>query len=185
MQWRNSETRWGAVSIGLHWLVALGILGLVLVGLFMTEMPTSLNKVKVYALHKSIGITVLGLMLVRLVWRLMAGRPAPASALPAWQEWAARLTHAGLYLGVFAMTISGWVYNSASNFPLRWFNLVSLPSLVEPDPELKAQALLVHQGALWLLLALICLHVGAALKHHFLDRDATLRRMLPWRTPEN
>jgi cytochrome b561 len=182
MQWRNSGSRWGAVSIALHWLVALGILALVAIGLVMTEMPTSLNKVKVYALHKSIGITVLGLMLLRLGWRIIAGRPKPASSMPAWQEWAARLVHAGLYLGVFAMTLSGWVYNSASNFPLNWFNLVKLPALTGPDPELKATALSVHQGALWLLLALLLLHVGAALKHHLIDRDDTLRRMLPWRS---
>jgi cytochrome b561 len=184
MQWRNSETRWGVVSIGLHWLVALGILGLILVGLLMTEMPTSLNKVKVFALHKSVGITVLSLMLLRLGWRLYAGRPRPAAVLPAWQEWAARLTHAGLYLAVFTMTLSGWLYNSASNFPLRWFNLFTLPSLSGPDPELKATALAVHQTTLWVLLALLALHIGAALKHHFVDRDATLNRMLPWRTPE-
>lgn len=181
MLWRNDESRWGAVSIALHWLVALGILALVAIGLVMTEMPTSLTKVKVFALHKSIGITVLGLMLLRLGWRLVAGRPQPLPA-PAWQDWAARLVHAGLYLSVFAMTLSGWVYNSASNFPLNWFNLVKLPALTGPDPELKALALSVHQGALWLLLALLLLHVGAALKHHLVDRDATLRRMLPWKS---
>lgn len=182
MPWKNEPQRWGAISIALHWLVALGVFGLVAVGLYMTELPTSPAKLKVYALHKSVGMTVLALMLLRLGWRLYAGAPGPAAPMPAWQRRSAAAVHAGLYLAVFAMTLSGWLYNSASNFPLRWFNLVTLPALSGPDPALKAQALAVHQGALWLLLALLVLHVGAAFKHHFIDRDATLRRMLPWKT---
>lgn len=120
---RNNAQRWGSISIGLHWLTALLIIGLAIVGLIMTELPNSPLKMQIYALHKSFGLTVLALTLLRLAWRLVAGTPddQPGSRL---QRLAAKAVHGLMYFLLLAMPLSGWLFNSAAGFPLRWFNLV-------------------------------------------------------------
>jgi len=179
---RNDADRWGWVSLGLHWLTALMVLGLVVVGLLMQELPNSLTKFQIYALHKSFGITVLALTVMRLLWRLFAGTPPPVPGMPRWQRFAANLSHGALYLILLAMPLSGWLYHSASGAvprQLEWFKLVPLPSLSERDKAVADFALAMHQ---WLFLALaviVTVHALAALKHHYVDRDRTLVRMLP------
>src|SRR5688572_5767292 len=121
MGWRNSPARWGALAQTLHWTIALAVIGLVLVGLWMDELPNSPTKLKVYALHKSVGITVLVLVVLRLAWRLIDRRPPHPASMPPWERWLAAVTHGLLYLLLLVMPLSGWLYNSASNFPLRWF----------------------------------------------------------------
>lgn len=180
MALRNSRDRWGLVAQLLHWLIALGVIGLVVVGLFMQELPISPTKIKVYALHKSVGLSVLALVLLRLVWRLLDRRPAYPGQMPAWQRWLAQATHGLLYALLLWMPLSGWLYNSAANFGLRWFGLFSVPPLAAPDPELKALALALHGWGFYLLALLFAVHLGATLKHHLLDRDDTLWRMLPF-----
>ncbi|MBD8525001.1 cytochrome b [Pseudomarimonas arenosa] len=181
-QLRSTDQGWSAISQTLHWLIAVLVIGLGIVGLIMTELPTSPTKIKIYALHKSVGITVLALMVLRLIWRLFDRRPAYPSGMPVWQTSLATLTHGLLYLLLFVMPLSGWLYNSASNFALRYFGWFSLPALSAPDPQLKALALEVHQWGFYLLASLLLVHVAAALKHHWMERDDTLNRMLPWRT---
>ncbi len=186
MQWRNSEDRWGTTARLLHWSIALLIIGLVAVGLLMQELPNSLFKLKVYAWHKSFGITVLLLVVIRLGWRLVDSRPAYPASLPRWQKRLSSLAHGLMYLLMIGMPLSGWLYNSAANFPLRWFGLLSLPALAGPDPELKQLARALHEYGFYVLGALFTVHVGAALHHHFIKRDATLARMLPGlRKPED
>ncbi len=186
MQWRNSQQRWGNVARLLHWGIALLIIGLVTVGLIMQELPNSPFKLKVYGWHKSIGLTVLVLVVFRLGWRLIDSRPPYPASLPRWQQTLSSLAHGLMYVLMLAMPLSGWLYNSASNFPLRWFGLFSVPSLAAPDPELKQLALSLHQYGFYLLGLLFALHVGAALHHHFVKRDPTLARMLPgMRSPED
>jgi cytochrome b561 len=180
MQLRNSPDRWGAVAQLLHWSMAALVISLVLLGLFMTEMPNSMDKLKLYALHKSLGLTVLALVILRLLWRLAGRRPAWPPHIPRWQRRLAGITHGLLYLLLLWMPLSGWLYNSASNFPLRWFNQFRVPALTGPDPELKALALAMHSWGFYLLAALFVLHAGAALKHHYHDRDRTLTAMLPF-----
>jgi len=180
MALRNSEQSWGAVAQFLHWAVALAVIGLCVVGLLMQELPASPTKIKVYALHKSIGITVLALVILRLFWRLIDRRPPHPAAMPGWQRTLSALTAGLLYLLLLAMPLSGWLYNSASNFSLRWFNLFSIPPLTGPDPAIKAWAQDLHSYGFYLLGLLFALHVGAALRHHYVERDATLRRMLPF-----
>lgn len=178
MSWKSTPLRWGGIMQSLHWLTALLVLGLLIVGLLMDELPTSPTKIKVYALHKSVGLTVLGLLMLRVLWRLYDRRPTPPP-MPAWQHWAAQLTHGGLYVCLLVMALSGWLYNSASNFALRWFGLFSVPALSGPDKQLKEFAHEIHETTWIILLLLIALHVGAALKHHLIDKDHTLRAMLP------
>lgn len=180
---RNTAERWGWVSIGLHWLTLLAIAGLVLVGFLMQELPNSPTKIQVYGLHKSFGLTVLALTVLRLLWRLVAGTPAPVPGTPRWQSFIAQATHGALYVILLAMPLSGWLYNSASGFPLKWFGLFSLPKLSGYDAGVKAFALAAHEWLFIALAVIVAVHAAAALKHHYLDRDATLSRMLPGLPP--
>lgn len=179
MPLRNTTTTWGSVHKALHWLVALAVIGMVVVGWVMDELPSSPDKVKVYALHKSTGLTVLALMLLRLAWRWSNPRPALPEAMPQWERTLAGMVHAGLYAVLIAMPLTGWLYNSAANFPLRWFWLFPVPALWGPDTDVKHFAEDAHELLSWVLVGLFTLHVAGALKHHFVDRDVVLRRMLP------
>lgn len=184
MTLKNTADRWGPVSQAFHWIIMLLILGLAIVGLTMGELPKTPKYFWVFTAHKSIGITVLVLVLARLAWRLYAGRPDPVPGTPGWQERIASVTHWLLYALILLMPISGWLYDSASGLrPFRWFGLFDMPKLVPPDEGLRGLAHEVHEWGFWVLAALVCAHAGAALYHHYFQRDATLLRMLPGRSP--
>ncbi|GAB3747919.1 cytochrome b [Lysobacter olei] len=181
MSFRNTPERWGWVSQLLHWLIALAIVVIAIIGLSMGDLPNSPRKVSVYALHKSLGLTVLALAAARLAWRLYAGAPRHLPGVPAWQRWAASATHVGLYLMMFAMPLTGWWLNSAAGYPLQWFKAFNLPALAAQDDGMRALAEAAHEAGFWLLLLMVLVHAGAALFHHVFLRDDTLRRMLPRR----
>ncbi len=128
MPLRSDEQHWGGAAKTFHWLMALLIITLGCVGLYMADLPNSPDKIKIYALHKSTGLTVLALALLRLAWRLRDPRPRDVP-MPAWQAAAARGVHVALYGLMLVMPLSGWLFNSAAGFPLQWFGLVNLPSL--------------------------------------------------------
>ena len=163
----------------LHWLIALMVFGLLGGGLYMTDMRISPQKIQLYMTHKSVGLTVLALMLLRVAYRLKNPPPALPTGIPAWQKTASNISHALLYLLLFAMPISGWLMNGASGFPMKYFGLVRVPDLLARNQENLALLKLVHFYIGWTLMAVIVVHVLAALKHHFVDRDSVLRRMLP------
>ena len=163
----------------LHWLIALMVFGLLGVGLYMTDMRISPQKIQLYMTHKSLGLTVLMLMLLRLAYRIKNPAPALPAGIPGWQKAASQITHLLLYLLLFAMPISGWLMNGASGFPMKYFGLVRVPDLLARNQEYLALFKAVHFYIAWTLMAVIALHVLAALKHHFIDRDTILRRMLP------
>lgn len=173
--------RYSGLAIALHWLMALAIIGLLGVGVWMTGLKTSPMKIEVYTWHKWIGLTVLVLAVVRGLWRVHRLPPPLAVSVPMWQVRASIHTHRLLYLLMFAMPLSGWLQNSAAGFPLTWFGLFKVPALVGRDKALFAFWQQAHEWLSWALMALIALHVLAALKHHFVDRDDTLKRILPWR----
>jgi cytochrome b561 len=178
---RNDASQWGWVSLTLHWVTVLMIIGLAIVGTQMDDLPTSLTKVKVYGLHKSLGLTVLGLTALRLLWRLVAGAPA-LPPMPRWQKFAAHASHVALYALLFAMPLSGWLLHSASSkagYALKWFGLFKVPSIAAYDPMIKDFAHDLHEGLFKAILVVAAIHVAAAFKHHFLERDQTLHRMLP------
>jgi cytochrome b561 len=177
MQLRNDTDRWGALSLALHWITALLVVAMAGLGLWMTSLDPSMYKLKAYALHKSLGLTVLGLTGLRIAWLLVGRRPAMLPA-PRWQRLAAIGSHAGLYVLLLLVPLSGWWYNSTAGFPLRWFGLVALPPLGGADAALKAIARERHEWLFYALAALVVLHVAAALWHHLHLRDATLSRML-------
>ena len=179
MHAESRQEYWGRFSIALHWLTFALIVVLACLGLTMDELPTGKLKLQVFALHKSLGLTVLGITALRIAWRLFEKRPALLPG-PAWQRAGALLTHYGLYLMLLLVPFSGWWYNSTAGFPLKWFGLFKLPPLGGFDRALKPQALETHQTLFWVLAALVALHAVAALWHHYRVRDRTLSRMLPW-----
>ena len=182
MTWKNSEDSWGSVSQLLHWLIVLLILMLAIVGLTMGELPKTPKYFWVYTMHKSIGITVLTLVLVRIGWRLYAGAPKPVPGTPKWQERIAALTHWLLYALLLAMPLSGWLYDSASGLrPFRWFGLWEMPKLVAPNESIRDLSHDAHESLFWVLVVLVVLHAAAAFHHHIFRNDATLTRMLPRR----
>ncbi|MDI9237306.1 cytochrome b [Lysobacter sp. LF1] len=179
---KNTDDRWGTVSQFLHWLIMVLILALGVVGLVMVELPKSPRWFWVYDLHKSIGLSVIALVALRLAWRLFAGTPRPVAGTPHWQERIASITHWMLYALMFAVPLSGWLYDSVSGLrPLRWFWLFKVPKLADPSQSLKPLVRDAHEWLFWALIALVLVHAAAAFYHHAVQRDATLTRMLPRR----
>src|SRR5690606_21582022 len=148
---KNTRTRWGGVSQTLHWIVVALVLAMAWIGLTMGDLPNGPDKVRTFALHKSIGLTTLALVVLRIGWRLHAGAPAPVAGTPRWQERIASLTHLGLYALLLAMPLSGWLMNSAAGFPLQWFGLFNLPALAGRDHDLHELAESVHEWLFWAL----------------------------------
>lgn len=181
MSLKNTAERWGAISKWLHWTVALLIVAIATLGLYMVDLPNNPQKIRLYSLHKSLGLTLLVLAALRLAWRMLAGAPDPVAGTPRWQHRIATATHGALYALLFAMPLTGWLFNSAAGFPLQWFGLFNLPRIAASDPGLRDLAKLLHEGGFWLLLVLVIAHAGAAFHHHLFLRDATLTRMLPRR----
>ena len=177
---RNSSVRYGSVAQFLHWTIVVLLIVQVTLGKIAHELPVGLERLVLMARHKSVGITILGLAVVRLAWRWI-DRPPPPVPMPRWQEIAARLNHWALYALLFALPLTGWLMSSAANRPASWFGLVQLPDFIAPDPGLKEAFEEAHELLVNVLFVLAGLHVAAALKHQFVDRDGLLFRMLPWR----
>jgi cytochrome b561 len=166
-------------AVFLHWLIAVLILSGFTIGANMVDLRISPEKVRLYSYHKWIGITVLGLALIRSVWRLTHAAP-PDEPMPTWQRWLAHATHALLYILMLTVPLIGWIYSSADGYPVVYLGLWQLPNLVPKNPALASVLVTIHTTLAWTLFYLVLLHAAGALKHHFIDRDATLRRMLRW-----
>ncbi|MBR0566392.1 cytochrome b [Azoarcus sp. L1K30] len=166
-------------AIALHWLVALGLTGAFALGLYMHELPLSPFKLKLYSWHKWAGISLFMLILVRLAWRITHPAPSLPQHMPAHVRALAHTTHVALYVLMLAIPLSGWLMSSAKGFQTVWFGILPLPDLVAKNTELGDLLQAVHETLNLTLAALILGHIAAALKHHFVDRDDILRRMLP------
>ncbi|KJS08587.1 MAG: hypothetical protein VR73_05155 [Gammaproteobacteria bacterium BRH_c0] len=176
---RNTGESWGSVSKTFHWLMALLIIVQCVLGWLAVTYPLSPAKLELFLWHKSLGILLLGLVVLRLVWRIATPVPTPLFGGQRWEPAAASATHWLLYLLMIALPLSGWVINSAANMPFSVFRLFPLPHIVTPDRELRALAETLHLALFWLLAGLLILHIGAALRHHFVRCNAVLTRMLP------
>jgi len=170
--------RYTGTAIVLHWLSALLIVGGFTLGISMVDLPISRQKLEWYAYHKWIGITVFLLTCARLGWRALHVVPAPVP-MPAWQQRSATISHRLLYVLLLIIPVSGWIYSSSTGVQVVYLNLIPLPDLVPKDKELAAVLKAVHVTLNFSMLALVCLHTAAALKHHFVDHDGVLTRMLP------
>lgn len=163
----------------LHWLVFALMSGAFIVGFYMAGLPLSPAKLQLVSWHKWTGVTIFLLVLMRLTWRLMNPPPAQTAPMPAWQLQASEITHRLLYLLMLAMPVSGWLMSSAKGVPTVWFGLIQLPDLLEKNKPLGKALEEVHEILGFIILAFVAIHVVAALKHHFVDRDNVLARMLP------
>ncbi|MFO1312553.1 MAG: cytochrome b [Burkholderiales bacterium] len=174
-----NASRYGRVAIALHWTSALLIAAGAGLGLTMVGLPFTPDKLRWYAWHKWIGITVFLVALARLAWRWRVPPPPGAATTPRWQARAARIVHALLYALMLAVPLSGWLYSSSTGVSVSYLGVVPLPNLVPKDKALASALLRLHQSLNALLAAAVALHVAAALKHRFVDRDGVLSRMLP------
>ncbi|WP_244814411.1 cytochrome b [Caballeronia sp. Lep1P3] len=173
--------RYSATAIGLHWLIALLIVGGFYLGWIMTDIPGfTPTKLKYFSWHKWIGVTVFVLAALRLLWRATHRAPAMPVAMPRWQRGAAHLTHLLLYALMLVIPASGYLYSSAAGLQVVYLGVLPLPTIIGPDKALKATLRIVHVALNYGLLVLVAMHVLAALKHHFVDRDGLLGRMLPF-----
>lgn len=163
----------------LHWTLAILIFGLLGLGFYMHGLPISPAKLKYYSWHKWAGVTAFLLAVIRLAWR--AGHKAPAlpESMPALHRLAAHAGHGVLYVLMLVIPLSGWLMSSAKGFQTVWFGVLPLPNLVARDKALGDALLNVHLALNILLILVLVGHVAAALKHHFIDRDDILTRMLP------
>ena len=175
--------RYTGVSIALHWVLALALVGIFVMGNYMADLPFSPQRLKLYNWHKWAGITILTLSALRLLWRATHKPPVlPASiegAMPAWQVRTYHATHTVMYALFFAVPLMGWAYSSAAGFPIVVFGVLPLPDFVPASKELAEMLKPLHGLLAWALAGLVGLHVAAALKHHFIDKDGLLQRMLP------
>lgn len=172
--------RYGNTAIALHWLIALLIFGGWGLGFYMADLKLSPTKLKLFSWHKWIGITVLMLASLRAAWRMTHPGPPANRDHPHWQRGAASLAHGMLYVLMFAIPLSGWMFSSASGYPVKYLGVVPLPDLVSKSKELANLMKEVHECLGWALVAVLVAHVGGAVQHHFIGRDDTLVRMMPW-----
>lgn len=184
----NTETRYGAVAVTLHWLIAIGIIGMLILGKYMQALPdTDASKFDLFQLHKSFGISILALSVLRLLWRLVNKVPALPAHMGRWERFAAHTSHFLLYVLMVGIPLSGWALASSSplGIPTLWFGQFEVPHLpglqgYADQHAVEHQAHEVHEWLGNLMIVLLLIHVGAALKHHFWDRDDVLIRILPF-----
>jgi cytochrome b561 len=179
MEIKNTENRYGVMAILLHWGMAMLVIGMLALGLYMTNLPLGLKKIKLIGWHKEFGILILMLVCFRFGWRVSGIVPRLPSEIPQWQKIAARLSHFALYFFMFAMPLTGWMMSSAANFSVSFFGWFTLPQVISPNPDLKTLLGEIHKWFAYGLIATICIHIGAALKHHFINKDNVLIGMLP------
>jgi cytochrome b561 len=172
-------------AVGLHWIAAALIIGNLAFGLYMVDLPLTPAKLKYYSWHKWAGVTIFLVSALRLLWRLTHPSPALPSSMPAWQRTAANASHHVLYLLFFAAPLSGWLFSSAAGFPTVYFGVLPIPDLLAKNKELADILKLVHRSLNYALVALVVMHIAAAIKHHVVDRDDVLARMLPLLKPRN
>jgi cytochrome b561 len=181
MRIANSRQDYGAIAIALHWLLAVLLCALMALGWTMVALPDAgfdTRKVMLILYHKEIGLAAFAVGVVRLAWRLANPLPALPAGTGYAQEAAARFVHLAFYGLMLALPVSGWLMSSAAAIPVSWFGWFDLPDAVAPNEALFRRLIDVHRWLGWALAALLCLHAGAALVHHFLLRDDTLRKML-------
>ena len=182
MPLRNTAETYGSLSRFLHWAIVLLILPQYFLVEAAEELPNGLEKLQLMTWHKSLGMLVLLLALVRIAWKVMnKGLPGPIGA--AWQRKAAAAGHGLLYLLILAQPLTGWIISSSANYPVTLFNWFQFPAIVGENHDLHELMEEVHEVLFFTLLAVAAVHVAAALYHHFVLRDGVLRRMLPLAKP--
>lgn len=175
--------RYSGIAQTLHWLVFVLMSGAFSVGFYMHDLPLSPGKLQLVSWHKWCGVTIFFLVLLRLTWRLLNPPPPQSAPMPYWQRRASEAMHRMLYVLMMAMPLSGWLMSSAKGVQTVWFGLLPLPDLLQKNPPLGKALSEVHEALGFIILFFVAVHVLAALKHHFVDRDDVLARMTPGLKP--
>jgi len=176
---RNSPEHYGIVSQALHWIIVVLFSIQFVVGSIAADLPLGMQRLIFLSRHKSIGMTIFILMILRLLWRLSNRLPELPATMAQNEQRLARLTHWLFYILLLCIPVAGWINSSASNLTVSWFGLFNWPDLVNPDKQIATIAKGIHKTLVWTLLSIICLHTIAALRHHFILKDNVLNRMLP------
>jgi cytochrome b561 len=176
----NPPARYTSTAISLHWLMALALVAAFGLGLYMTGLPFSPDKLRLYSWHKWAGVTIFLLVLLRLAWRATHRPPAPPLGMPVGQRHAAAAVHGLLYALMVVVPLSGWLMSSAKGVQTVYFGLLPLPDLLAKDKELGDLLATVHQALNFTMAGLVLAHANVAIKHHLIDRDNVLVRMLPF-----
>ncbi len=177
MALRDDRTHFGTISIINHWTIAALIIIMLGLGLYMDDMSSGPQQDRIIGIHQSIGVLVLFLAAWRVLWRLIFGFPEEVAVMPRWQANAARAAHIALLVLILAMPVSGYIHASTGGYAVSLFGLFELPAL--PQSKGVSEIMFeVHETLADLLMVVIVVHVAAALKHHVVDKDATLKRML-------
>lgn len=177
-------THYTKTAKSLHWLMAILLFGLLALGFYMQDLPLSPEKLKLYSWHKWAGVTAFLLVLARLGWRITHIPPALPASMPKLAQLAAHAGHLALYGLMLAIPLSGWLMSSAKGFQTVWFGLLPIPDLLDKNKEIGDLLQTVHMGLNLLFVVTLAGHIGAALKHHFIDKDDILTRMLPQHAKE-
>ncbi len=177
MMINNDKDTYGSLAKFFHWTIAALILGLILVGFYMVGLERSPLRGDLYSYHKSFGVLVLWLVGLRILWRLYSQQPEPHENHQKWERLLAKVTHIFLYVAMIGMPLSGWLMSSAGGYPVSLFGL-EMPSLIGKNPEIGKRMNQIHGILPYILTGAIALHVIGALKHHYMDRDSTLKRMV-------
>ncbi|MFA6971731.1 MAG: cytochrome b [Gallionella sp.] len=173
------SARYTKTAIVLHWLMTLLIFAVLPLGLYMHDLKLSPTKLQLYSYHKWIGVTLLLLAMLRILWRISHIPPPLPASLPRWQQQGSGVVHALLYVLMLTVPLSGWLMSSAKGVQTVWFGMLPLPDLVEKDKALGNLLGAAHESLSYLLLVLVLIHLLAALKHRYIDRDDVMSRMLP------
>lgn len=179
MRIKNSSSRYGLLAILLHWLTALGVIGLFALGLWMDDLDYYDRYYRLAPhIHKSIGVLLISLVIFRFIWRQLNTQPQPLLGHKKWEVLSAKTLHYIFYAILVCMFFSGYLITTAEGDSLDVFNWFSLPSLIDGIPNLEDYAGEIHEVLAFTLIGLVLLHGLAALKHHFIDKDSTLTRMI-------
>ena len=179
--YRNSGEQYGIIAQAFHWLVALLVIAQLGLGVYAASLPVGLARLQWLSRHKSLGLAILAVVLLRFAWRAMNQPPPLPGSMPEWERLAAVAIHRLLYLLLVLAPLTGWLYASAAGLSVNWFGLVQVPDLIAKDPGLAAVLKQVHRALVALLALLIAGHAGAALRHAVWLRDGIAHRMLPWK----
>lgn len=171
--------RYTNIAIAFHWLIALAILGNLALGKYTVAMELSPQKLKFFSYHKWLGVTIFGLVVLRIVWRLTHRPPTLPDGMRAWEKRVAHASHFMLYALTLAVPLTGWLFSSASGFKTVYLGLLPIPDLLGKDKAVADALKFAHHNLNFVMTVLVLLHVLAALKHHFRDRDDVLARMVP------
>jgi len=180
VRYRNSNEIYGIIAQAFHWLVAVLVLAQLGLGVYAANLPIGLARLQWLSRHKSLGLAILAVVLLRIAWRSIDPPPALPGSMPGWQRRAAVLTHWLLYLLLILAPLAGWLHASAAGLSVNWFGLYLVPDLVAKDPGLAEVFKQLHWALVALLALLVAGHTGAALRHAVWLRDGVAHRMLPW-----